>query len=63
MATIPSACESAIQVWHACSLRASATRAFNLERVASKWWSSSKNLNTLIFNGLLERQELAEDGA
>ena len=32
MVTIPSACESAIQVRHACSLRASATRASDLER-------------------------------
>jgi hypothetical protein len=31
MVTIPSACESAIQVRHACSLRASATRASDLE--------------------------------
>ncbi len=32
MVTIPSACKSAIQVRHACSLRASATRASDLER-------------------------------
>ena len=32
MVTIPSACELAIQVRHACSLRASATRASDLER-------------------------------
>ena len=32
MVTIPSACESAIQVRHACSLRASTTRPSDLER-------------------------------
>jgi len=36
MVTIPSACESAIQVRHACSSGASATRASDLERVGGR---------------------------
>ena len=48
MVTIPSACELAIQVRHACSLRASATRASDLERGYGRRMVPCKNLNTLI---------------
>jgi hypothetical protein len=51
MVTIPSACKSAIQVRHACSLRASTTRASDLERSCGR---SDGPLNTLLPHGLFD---------